>query len=435
MKKSCANSMLDLTSMPSIERAIEETRLQPINCYTPLPRICEGFIEFIIDSGWNIDLFNSYLDLDLQVVKETPTGHIPIKDEKVTPVALLGATLFNHIEVKINNELIPEFSKNYMYQAYISVLCDLTKFSRSKQLSGDLNLFDRYGLMFITDPKDQPSEINPHFIRRHEVIFKGRVFSLQCPILQDIFLLPRVFPCDTEIRIKLFFNKPEFVLLTPDEGKFHIRLLTARYMVQKYRLTDQALSLQRKMLKSAPIHYPSTVQETKTFYAQKGENSFRRNIILSSVLPRRAFVMQVSRDNFDGELKSNPFSFRNNKTSELYFQIDDQKFPLGIGYKPDFVNNRITKDYHMFLREVDFKNENIVISNEHIWRSDYTIFCAKLTQDHSYDCKYITPPRTGTLELKISWQKPLVFNTVIIVILEFYKDLVFNGKTIRWKDI
>jgi len=89
----------------------------------------------------------------------------------------------------------------------------------------------------------------------------------------------------------------------------------------------------------------------------------------------------------------------------------------------------------MFLREVDFKNENIVISNEHIWRSDYTIFCAKLTQDHSYDCKYITPPRTGTLELKISWQKPLVFNTVIIVILEFYKDLVFNGKTIRWKDI
>jgi len=427
--------MLDLTLMPDIEKSIIDSRLHPINCFTALPKMCDGYIEFIISNSLeNIDLFNSFLHLELQVVKESPTGYIPIDDESVSPIAFLGATLFSQVEVKINNETISELNQNYHYQAYISTVCDLTKFAHKNQLSGAMALFDVPGTMFVLDPKTV-ADVNLPLLRRHEAVSKGKIFTLQTPILQDIFLVPRVLPCETEIRLKLYFNRPDFLLLCPTAGKFHLKLLNSKFYVQKYHLSDSALTSQRSLMKRSMLMYPTTFQRTKTFYAQKDENSFYRNIITSSVLPRRAFVVQIDRDNYDGQIGLNPFSFKHNYLSELCFIIDDKKYPLGIGYTPDFLNDNYGKDYFLFLKELNFKNQNLVFDTAFEWRSDYNIYCSQFAQDHSFGCPYITEPRRGSLDLKISWTEPLKKNIVIMVVLDFYRVLTIKNDRVEWKDI
>ncbi len=415
--------MLDTITLPAIEKDISNARLHPVGCYTALPKECSGYIEFIIPpTNENVSLFESFLNLELEITIDivdkgvTSTRQLNTGDG-VSIAPLLGSSMFSQVEVKLNNEAITDINPFYAYESYITAICDLSKTDNELMFSGSLPYFDTAGTMSTTGVR-AAKDMNPNFGKRCGYISKGG-FSISTPILSELFIVPRVLPENVDIRLKMYFHDPKFYIITDKYPKLHITLKNATLFTKKYKLSHGL---------SKTNFYPITNRKTKMFYVKKNDKSLTRNIVINSSLPRRAFVVQLHQEAFDGKFDSNPFMFNTNNISELYFLSDDKKFPLGIGYTPNFKKD-YTKDYIILQKELGLDVERVFDRSG--WKNDYTIFCTKFFQER--DSNYVAAPTSGTLELIMKWKEPVKDDTVVLVILEYNKTLVLGSSSIEWR--
>jgi hypothetical protein len=196
---------LDLFYTPPTEGAIQRKRWIQ---YRPTANITEGSpLEFIIPGSGSqyLDLKHTYLSLLTRIVKED--GSRTTNIEKVAPVNLTLHSMFNQVDLFLNQKLTSTAGVNYPYKSLIDTLLNSSTEASKSGLQAEGFHMDEAGFMDETDPLEGA---NPGLTRRFISTNHSKLTQYMGPLHldlaeQDKFILHRV-----EIKLALWPTKEAF---------------------------------------------------------------------------------------------------------------------------------------------------------------------------------------------------------------------------------
>ncbi|MCP4652755.1 MAG: hypothetical protein GY858_05155, partial [Candidatus Omnitrophica bacterium] len=140
-------------------------------------------------------------------------------EEKLEPaedISILNfpaQTLFSGLRIYIQDEPITDLQENYAYEMYVNTLIHMSTESQRAYLSGGLWNPTKPGNFWI-NTRNIPDG-NPELLDRSNVITESKTLPLVSPILNGMFMVPRLLPPNIQLRFIFNFNRPNFCLIGP----------------------------------------------------------------------------------------------------------------------------------------------------------------------------------------------------------------------------
>ena len=455
----CANSFLETDLLLPKSREIESNRIQVVETTTQLPKYLKGgSLDFFIEPNAveNISLIESFLHLKFRVIKYENGTEKNLEDkDAVSVVPFIANSLFKGVSLWIGDEQVTLSLEQYQqFEGYVNSLLHLSQEEQKRYLDGAalfLSPPDGHGMTNPAPDLVTKTILNPGLSERHTLVANSSLASVTSPILWPLFLVPKILPTNVEIKLSLALSSPEFCLIahpypqpTDAEGAavgvapplptYGVKIETAQIYLTKYRLSQEALAHQERILATSGALYPMTANHTISFNVPKDTKEHSRHIVLGNRLPKMIYIFQTERDKVEN-ISASPFNFIHSDIEEIYLDVDGQKYPCGQSYTPNFPSGDFYKDYRLFQRELNYSNSNMCF-DLHGWDSGFTIFAFNLVPDRSVDCPYISVPRqpTGTVTLHIKYRKGLEQANTVFVMMEHDKILAIDqNRKPHWK--
>ena len=492
----CTSALLDWTDVPPTETSIVSNRITVHETFSQLPRYAgSGSLDFFIEPSnvENMCLFQSFLNLHLKVVKMVNGKEEELSvDDEVSYSPLIAHSLFKSINISINDEeVVGNLSSYYPYEAYVNTLIHLSRDEQRQFLETAAPHFSVPGTQLFTDPDflERGKLINPGLTERHYLAMSSFVSEFTTPLLQSLFLVPKLLPTGVELKVSFTLNSPEFCLIlhkevekdgddvTPDNGeegkeekkkklvvkrlkksvvsrpkqkpstatlakarpkraaeqaegdvKYTIKIEAAQLNIQRYRVTPTQLLLQEQILQSpSGALYPMTTNKTMSFAVERGSTQVSKPLLISGPLPSMAYVFMVDRDSINNYYAS-PYRFGHQNYSQMWMESDGMKHPSGIGYAPQFLAEITSKDYYLAKSQLNFSNKNSMIDKE-AWESGYHIIPFNLMPTRSLGCDYLSRSenKNGSITLHIRWSFELPEPIMVFVMFEYPRILSIDA--------
>ena len=204
------NSELMLFQPPVVNEGIEYQ--QWIEC-RPVNQITEdGSIDIHVKASGSqyLDLQRSRLYVKAKIVKED--GGNLVTADVVTPVNLWLQSLWNQMDVFLQQKLVSSSGTNYAYKALMDVLLNYGVDAELSQLQTQLIYRDSGGSMDHTNPTTTP--INQGLIKRNLLAKNSATIDMVGPIYADVFQMPRYLLNEVDVHVRLFQNKNSFRLMS-----------------------------------------------------------------------------------------------------------------------------------------------------------------------------------------------------------------------------
>ena len=412
----CIVSELDIFSVPPTQTSIENGSFVD---YHPIAAIDDSSsIDFSVpgSSDSYLDLASTYLHLNVKITKANG-GNID-DTLKVGPANLLLHTLFNQVDVSLNDKLVSYSSSTYAYRAYIETLLNYGKSAKETQLTAAAWYKDTAGKMDSTDVKE-----NLGLNQRSLLASKSKTIDLIGRLHCDVFHQEKLMLSGVGMRVKLMRNKDSVVLISgEDDADYKVKITKAVLQVRKCRI-NPAISLSHaRALESANAKYPIERVECKTFSIQANSlNATQQNVFMGQ-LPSRVVIGLVDHEAYNGNYKKNPFNFQNYKLSTISLEVDSQEQPV----KPiqcNFDDNTFAEAYMSLFTGTGkaYKDVDIDVSRDD-YAGGYTLFVFDLTPDLGESGHY-SLLKTGSVRLALSFATALAKTVNVIVYAEFQNVL------------
>jgi hypothetical protein len=411
----CVKSELDLFSMPPTQTSIENgftVDYHPISSLTD-----NGPIEFSIPGTGDdyVDLANTFLHVGVQVIKGDGTNLAA--DSPVGPANLFLHSLFQQVDVSLNNKLISSSTNTYAYRAYMETLLNYGKQAKESQLTAALWYKDTTGKMderVVTDVGG-----NKGLVKRAQFTKESKTVDLIGRLHSDIFFQEKLLLNGVPIRIKLTRSKDSFALKSAGVNpNFKIKIMYAMLRCRKVRISPSVYLAHAKALEHANAVYPMRRVECKTFTISNGNlNSVQENLFQGQI-PSRVIVGIVDNEAYNGSYAKNPFNFKNYKIINISLKTDGQD---GAAKQQtfDFGNGKIIDGYWTLLQATGkvLKDVDIDISRED-YVDGYTLFGWDLSPDLCED-DHFNLVKTGSVRLSIDFAEALPNTVNVITYAEF----------------
>lgn len=391
-----AKPELDLFSTPPTMAAVEEswsTEYQPttsLDNTSPIKFTVSG------DSNHYIDLHSSYVYLKVQIVKGDGTNLDP--DTNVGPINLLAHSLFQQVDVWLNDSLITSSSNLYHYRALFETLLSYSDESKKSQLTMSLYTKDTPQHM------DNVADGNLGLVKRRAFIAESKPLSLICKLHSDIFFQKRYLLNGVDLKVKLVRNPDKFVIMSAANTTYKLNITNASFFVRKVKINSgiqlQHIEMLDKKLVSAT--YPIRKVDMKTFNIATGSFSAQQEIF-NGILPKRIVLALVKSAAFEGAYNKNPFNFNHENLSYTSLLIDGKMIPQ----KPlvsNFQSGDTLRNYFMLLESTGhvFNNTGIDIDRED-FNAGYTLLAFDLTPDlDETGCYHVVKKGVARLDLKFT---------------------------------
>ena len=390
--------------------------------YNPISSINEGTpIEFVISgSGQDyIDLANTQLYVKAQIRKANGDA---IEDaSQVGPVNLLLHSLFNEVDVKINDVLITSTNNTYAYRAYLETLLSYGTDAKTTQLVSSMFIKDAAGKMDDSNTSDNQCNSG---LRDRRVYFQGGDdVELLGRIHADIFYQQKYLPNDITIRIRLVRNKSNFCLMsnTPDEN-YKIKINACKLYVRKVKLTPSVFVAHAKALEHGNAKYPIHRVVCKTFTVPTGNLNCTQENLFTGQLPTRLVLGCVDNDAFNGNYRKNPFNFKHYNMTQLNVYLDGQQQtvrPLELDYAH---NQYITAYMSLFTGTgKQFADIGNNIKRDEYARG-YTLYAFDLTPDLGED-DHFNLLKEGNVRVDMKFADPLP-NTINVIVYAEFENII-----------
>ena len=169
----CSKSELNVLSVPPTMTAMQESQWVE---HFPIASLTNNApTEFIIPpqpEHWT-DLSQSYLYVKFKIIKAD--GHALDADSNVAPVNNFLHSMFNSVDLYLNNKLISSNSDTYPYRAYIETLLSYNADSKSTFLNASVLWVEDTAAQFDTLNHD---EANTGLQKRIAIISQSDVYIL-----------------------------------------------------------------------------------------------------------------------------------------------------------------------------------------------------------------------------------------------------------------
>ena len=371
-------------------------------------------IKFSIsgDSQYYIDLASSYLYLEAKITNGD--GSEIDEGAEVGPINLLGQTLFQQVDVSLNDVIITDSSNLYHYRSMFETLLSHGDESKSSQLTMSMYFKDTAGQM------DSYTNNNTGLVSRRALMAKSGTAQLIGKLHSDVFFQNKYLLNGVDMKIKLIRNSNKLVLMAKDDSDFKLKITHTSFYVRKVKVNDgiqlKHIEKMEKSLKSAL--YPIRRVTMKSFNVAMGSLSCNEENLFNGILPKRLVIGMVDSESFEGKYSLNPFNFKHKNLKYCSLLVDGKMLPQ----KPlisDFKNNQTLRNYFTLFESTGkaFRDAGVGIDRLE-YANGYSLMAFDLTPNLDEDgCFHLL--KKGNIRLELKFDQPLDKPVNVIVYAEF----------------
>lgn len=415
----CAKSELDIFALPSTQTSIESGQWVH---YKPISSLNDdGPIEFQVTGSGDdyLDLSHTLLLINAKILNQDDTN---LKaDVQVAPVNNWLHSLFNQLDIYLNQKLISPPNNTYAYRAYLENLLNYGPAAKESHLSCGLWYEDTAHHM------DSVDATNKGFHKRMEFVKESKQVEMIGHLHGDMFNQEKFLINGVEMRVKLVRSKETFNLICHQDKKFKVRIMDASLIIRRARINPSILLAHQKVLATTSAKYPITRAEVKILTIPAGVQGKTLDNIFLGQVPKRCIVGFMSNSAFNGNLALNPFNFQHFNMNTFSLYVDGHEIPSRT-LQPSFSSGLTASTYHTLFSGtgIHFHNEGNAISRTN-YSGGYCLLCFDLTPDLSASStSHWNLVRHGSVRLEVRFDMALSQTVNCIVYAEFDNVIEIN---------
>lgn len=407
----CMKSELDLFSLPPTQTSIERSdwiEYKPISSLTD-----DAPIEFSIPGFGEeyMDLSHTLLSVKVKITKSDGSNLASTSD--VAPVNNFLHSLFEQVDIFLNQKLISSSTSNYMYRAYIECLLNYGSDSKKTHLTGSL---------FYSDTASKMDDLanNQGYKDRKALAAGSAIVEMLAPIHSDIMNSEKYLLNGVEVRLRFIRTRDVFSLMGK-ENEYKVKLLDASLKIRKVKINPAILIAHSKNLEKCNAKYPITRVEVKISTIAAGLASYICDNIILGQIPKRIILGFVSNKAYNGDIKSNPYNFHHFGLNHLCLYVDGQQIPSK-PLQPDFTNNTYIESYHTLFSGTGIFYSNTFSHNitKEDFKGGYALHAFDLTSDLSASIPtHWNLTKHGALRVEVKFSTALTESVNMILYAEF----------------
>ena len=376
-------------------------------------------VEFLIKgNNMFIDMSNCYIETKLRVKNIDNTNLVD--DAAVSVINYLGATLFNQVEMYLNNDHIATVA-NYAYRSYLECLLSHNEKATKSWLQSGLYFKDTHR------QHDTLADDNTGFRFRKSFISASRTVEMMSKLHCDLFNQCRLLL--NQVNVKLIFtrNTDAFCLLAANNANVKIEIEEISLYVRRATLADHKFTEINETINKHDAKYFIPRVRVKAFTCAAGQRNVEiRNQLSAPDLPTRIVVGMVSNSAYSGQKALNPFKFQHYNVSAVNITVDSKCVfakPLSL----NMANSNYLQAYWNLMLAMNFvgKNDGCDISRNE-YDNGYFLLAADLTASLC-DGSYGDPIQTGNLDVELTFSEALPETITVLIYAEYENAITVNS--------
>ena len=403
----CIQSTFDLFEKPPLDISIASTDYMHV---LPLSGMLnENTIDFNIPPQPEnyTDLAKSYLHVKIKI--ERTDDKVIEEDGKIALIPLWPQTLWRQIDMSLGQTLVSTSTNQASYRSWLETVLS---FPKSVQ----------------TDQLDVLEHLNGYKCKGGS---KSEIVEGVCRLNLDLMQQNRLLLNGIPISIRLYRNSDKFML--------HLNCKSGEEELYKITLQDIALYVNHVLPKSSILlqHVHSLSEKTavypidrtivRTAQITKGiQESITPNIFMGQI-PHRIVVGLVSSDDYNGNLRTNPFNFKPHSLNHISLTLNGKQIP-NHPYDPDFEEGIVRRSYHHLMETLlgNCQDERSIGLSLEEYLSGKTFFGFQLIGESGNNSSAYAN-EFGNINLRIRFGKPVKENITVILYAEFQNQIEIDA--------
>ena len=389
----CSKTEIELESVPPTMTTMEDTQWTD---YHPIASLDSHHapIEFVIPPQTEnyTDLSQTYLYLRCRIL-QAGVGNDLEANKKVAPVNNFFHSMFNSIDLYLNNKLVTSNMDTYPYRAYLENFSFGSDVKQNQLKAGEFWYQDE-----TTKFRDWESNA---IKARMAAVAESKPFELMGRLHLDLAMQEKYLPNGIEIRLRLNRASPQFCLMVGEDDAYPsvVKIDVAKVSVRTVQLLPAITNDLNQTIAQKQAKFPIRRVEVKTFTINAGLRSKIEDHLFQGQLPKRLFIGMVTNEEFNGSYASNPFKFSHFRLSKLDVTCDGHNI-YGRPSEPNFNDDLYLRSYMSLYQALSSQNQvqNCNISLQD-YKDGYCLWGFDLTPDQGADQNHLHPLKTGNLRL------------------------------------
>ena len=322
-------------------------------------------------------------------------------------------SIFNQIELSLQQTPLGHLGTNYPYKAYIDTLLKSSNTQQSNALTSQLLYKDT----FDHDDSSVKDTSNAGLFNRALFTAGGKVVDMEGPLHLDLFQQSRYMLSGVEIGLKLWPSQNAFRLQTDVvDPNYKVQIVDARLKVCLQKLNPAILVAHENLFKkeSAAI-YPYLRSEIKTASIASGQFSFSADDMFQGLVPNRLIVGMVSSAAYMGDYKKSPFNFQTYDCNFIALYVDGQSLPAH-PLQPNYSTGTYVDCYNTLTA---YRKDIGIERREYV--EGYCLYVLNLDPYYSFNTK-----RKGHCRLELKFTQALPESVTLIMYATFPEVLCID---------
>ena len=415
----CSKSETDLFNIPPTQNDIlggQFHEYKPLNAVT-----ADGPLEFTVSGTPDnyLDLAQTQLYVKAKIT--LPDGSNIPADAPCGPVNLFLHSLFNQVDVHLNDRMVSTASNTYAYRAMMETLLTYGFDAKTSHLTSGLFYKDTPGKMDAVDPTLDDDNANLGLKKRSQFTAESGEIDLVGMIHADIFCQEKFLLSGVDLKLKLHRSKNEFCVVSGFQPlqqmpEYKVQIMDATLFVRSCKLNPTlTVSHAKELERGVTAKYPIRRVDVKSFSIPQGNLSFVRESLFTGQIPRRIVFGLVDNTAYNGAYAKNPFNFKHFDLNYVALHCNGETLP----WKPLRPRFDTGHSGHIMAYQTLFQGTNNLHKDQGIridredFAAGYTLFAFDLSPDASD--AHLNLVRNGSVRLELQFQTALPNTANLIV--------------------
>ena len=344
-----------------------------------------------------IDLRRSRLYVKCKIVKSD--GSKLKASEKTGIINLPLQSMWSQIDTYMNGKLVSLNTSYYPWKAYMKLLLSNGNDVANSQLQSQLFFLDDYD---VDDP-DAATGSNGGLAGRYQFTKESRLFDMEGPLYEDIFLIDKYLVNGVDIHLKLFRNRAPFCIVSDETTPgYKLEILDVAFKACMIKVDSGVLINHAEILKKTTAKYPVHRTEVKMNTCPSGSGSFIWQNIWTNNLPTKACFAFVKQSAVNGDYTKNPFNCLN-IADEIALYVNGESIPsrpmkMDVGTNKNFV----TPFVNLFEAAEKWNKDAGLQISRAMFDRGYAIYAFNLAPSDLGE-EYINLVRQGSVRLEVKF--------------------------------